>query len=613
MLPLRCARVLWLGVLGSVALGSVSGAAAAQGVSAAAPKAKGNASAEAGVPLPYPGGSGTALGERIATLLAQPAVSRAHWGIAVTTLDGTPLYGLDEGKLFRPASTAKLFTTAAAMDLLGPATRVTTVVAADAPPNASGLVEGDLVIHGVGDPALGGEHYPYENAGERQARLKKAMKQEQAAEDAAARAAAQAERTRQKQAREPTDERAVASAENSASDQTREASLPDALLTMDSLAAQVAAAGVKGLTGAVRADQSLWHGASFGPSWDAGDAVWGYGASVSALEFNDGQLQMRISPGMSAGEKVHAEIEPNLAFAGLPNGTAVTVAAEKEAGIDVLPHGFPAANELTGAVALGHPQTEEIAVQVPALFAADALEQRLLAHGIRGGTGAQVSGSPPAEDARSFLTQVREPVDLTVRPEDATSPTCGRDFRCGIVLARHVSPTVAEDVQVTLKESQNLHAEMLLRRLGRAYGREGTFAQGARVVRQWSINAGLAGDDFTLYDGSGLSTHDVVTPRAEAQLLAFAARQPWFAQWRVALPVGGVDGTLAGRFKDAPLKGHVFAKTGTLGESRALAGYLDCASGRTVIFSVLVDNHLPGTTADREAMDRIVAAIAEMQ
>ncbi len=130
------------------------------------------------------------------------------------------------------------------------------------------------------------------------------------------------------------------------------------------------------------------------------------------------------------------------------------------------------------------------------------------------------------------------------------------------------------------------------------------------MVRQFLLNAGLDGDDFVFYDGSGLSGHDLVTPRATAKLLAYATSQPWFAQWKASLPVGGQDGTLAGRFAKPPLKDHLFAKTGTLSEARALSGYVDCASGNTVIFSVMVDNHAPNTPADREAMDSIVAAIA---
>ena len=139
-----------------------------------------------------------------------------------------------------------------------------------------------------------------------------------------------------------------------------------------------------------------------------------------------------------------------------------------------------------------------------------------------------------------------------------------------------------------------------------------------QIENEFLQYAGLNRDDVVLYDGSGLSMKDLIAPRAEVQLLAYAAKQPWFAQWKAALPVGGVDGTLSGRFKGSkekpdPLKGKVFAKTGTLGESRALAGYVECASGKTVIFSVMVDNHLPGSSADREAMDRIVSAIAETQ
>jgi D-alanyl-D-alanine carboxypeptidase/D-alanyl-D-alanine-endopeptidase (penicillin-binding protein 4) len=124
------------------------------------------------------------------------------------------------------------------------------------------------------------------------------------------------------------------------------------------------------------------------------------------------------------------------------------------------------------------------------------------------------------------------------------------------------------------------------------------------------VHAGLDPADFVFYDGSGLSGHDLVAPRATAQLLAYATKQPWFAQWKAALPVGGEDGTLSSRFPDAPLKDHLFAKTGTLGESRALSGYLDTASGKQVIFSIMVDDHAPNTSADRRVMDEIVAAIA---
>jgi D-alanyl-D-alanine carboxypeptidase/D-alanyl-D-alanine-endopeptidase (penicillin-binding protein 4) len=184
-----------------------------------------------------------------------------------------------------------------------------------------------------------------------------------------------------------------------------------------------------------------------------------------------------------------------------------------------------------------------------------------------------------------------------------------------MTMPAHTSPTLLEDVVLTNKSSLNLHAELLLRRLGArfaytGYPLPGTFADGAHVVRQFLIDAGIDKDDFVFYDGSGLSDKDLVTPRATAKLLRFAVTQPWGAAWKASLPVAGEDGSLAERFEKPPLKDHVFAKTGTLGEARALSGYLDCASGRTVIFSIMVGNHLPGNNADRNVMDKIVAAIA---
>ena len=108
----------------------------------------------------YPTGSGTALGRQIDALLADPSVSRAHWGIAVTTLDGTPLYGHAEAKLFRPASNNKIFTTATAMALLGPYKSFQTRIYGNLDA-ATGTVTGDLTLVGGGDANFGADDLPY--------------------------------------------------------------------------------------------------------------------------------------------------------------------------------------------------------------------------------------------------------------------------------------------------------------------------------------------------------------------------------------------------------------------------------------------------------------------
>ncbi len=109
---------------------------------------------------------------------------------------------------------------------------------------------------------------------------------------------------------------------------------------------------------------------------------------------------------------------------------------------------------------------------------------------------------------------------------------------------------------------------------------------------------------------SGLSPSDLVTPRAFTSLLVYAARQNWGDAFRATLPIGGVDGSLASRFREPLLKGKIFAKTGTLSEASALSGYLIAASGQTVAFSILCDNHSPASEGDRATIDKIVDAIA---
>ena len=84
-----------------------------------------------------------------------------------------------------------------------------------------------------------------------------------------------------------------------------------------------------------------------------------------------------------------------------------------------------------------------------------------------------------------------------------------------------------QDITVTNKVSQNLHAELLLRLLGKLLAEDGSLAQGTRVVRQFLINAGISDQDFFFYDGSGMSMDDRIAPRANTKLLAYVARQPW--------------------------------------------------------------------------------------
>jgi D-alanyl-D-alanine carboxypeptidase/D-alanyl-D-alanine-endopeptidase (penicillin-binding protein 4) len=503
----------------------------------------------------------TMLERRIAAMTAEPKVARDHWGIAVYTLDGRMIVGLNEGQLFEPASNAKLFTTAAALALLGEkGTLETTVIGRgfwNGTPGALTL-RGNLMIVGSGDANLNGRELPYTGGHNETG-----------------------------------------------------PNLP--LQYLEEMVDGVVANGLVKVDGDVVGDDTLFPWEPYPIDWAADDLVWGYGAPVSALTVNDNQMKVKVIPA-AAGMKATIEVIPPIQYYTVVNEVMTgpakhggSVQFERALGSKTL--------RIYGTIATdAAPDVEEIAIQDPAEYAAIAFKAMLEVRGV------VVSGVARAVhrvsvDAKGFQAEVREalPEGRMIGPKVRVPTICFDE--CGGVpqertLAVHRSPQLGDDIELTNKVSQNLHAELLLRDLGVQAGSDGSSAQGVRVVRSFLLHASIGGDDVVLYDGSGMSGHDLVTPRATAKLLVYAATQPWAALYKSSLPLGGVDGTLAARFTKPPLKLKVWGKTGTNSEARALSGYVECASGQTVAFSVMVGNHPPGTTADREVMDRIVEAIA---
>jgi D-alanyl-D-alanine carboxypeptidase/D-alanyl-D-alanine-endopeptidase (penicillin-binding protein 4) len=517
---------------------------------------------------------------QIAGLLSDPAVARSHWGIDVTELDGAPIYALNEGQFFQPASNAKLFTTAAAMAVLGPTKTFETRVVAKGT-ISQGVLKGDLELIGGGDANLSGRVFPYALVAPPPPRTKKP---------------------------------GVAAATTPA--------LPAELKPLrhlEEMADKVAALGLKVIEGDVVGDDTYFAWEPYGTDWALDDLVWGYGAPVSALSVNDNKVKVTVTGG-KRGDPPAVAMEPDVEYYTVKNrvtsgGDAKTVGMDRAPGSKVL--------NLFGAIAPNGTDVEDVAILDPAEYAATALKQMLEARGVTVKGKVRVRHWVPAEMSGAMNSMADSP-----RPANGAEPaTSGKVRGCPMmmgmtepveetVLATHTSPTLGQDVVWTNKVSQNLHAEIMLRNMGKAAGCMGTLRSGTTAVRSFLVKAGVDKDDFVLYDGSGLSGHDLVTPRATVKLLQFAAMdpktgaaQPWFAAWKRSLPVGGMDGSLESRFTKE-LKGKVFAKTGTLGETRALSGYVDCASGKTVAFSIFVGNHAPGSMADRDVMDKIVAAIA---
>ena len=175
-------------------------------------------------------------------------------------------------------------------------------------------------------------------------------------------------------------------------------------------------------------------------------------------------------------------------------------------------------------------------------------------------------------------------------------------------LARLAGPPLRETATVTNVVSQNVYAELLLRRVGRLQG-SGSIADGQAAVARMLTAAGVPRTAYDFADGSGMSNYNRVSPRGMVAFLTWAARQPWGEGWRGTLATPG-RGTLRRRFKATPLDGRLWAKTGTLNATNALAGYLRAKSGRMLAFAFYA-NDVPGDASATAAMDRTLLEIAE--
>ena len=379
----------------------------------------------------------------------------------------------------------------------------------------------------------------------------------------------------------------------------------DPLHVLEKLADEVVKKGVKYIDGDVVADDSYFAFERYGEGWSQDDLVWAEGAPVSALTINDNVIFVNVLPGAHPGDKAFVSLTPFSGYYTIDNRVMTTPAGS---GRKLYINREPGSTVLTlwGSMPMDDAGANEgLAMEDPAEFAASLFRHLLEVRGIAI-YGKQRTRHTELASLSTFTTIVI----ASSRGGDEhslTSPTGS------LVLAEYQSPPLSEDIQVINKVSQNLHAEILLRLLGREKGTGGTVQAGLEVLRGFLNNAGLSGDDYAFYDGSGLSRENLVTPHAVVELLRYASTQPWGREFHDSLPSAGVDGSLADRCKDLDPAARVYAKTGSLDGVKTLSGYAVTAKGEKVAFSILANNlSLPGKQVN-DAIDRVIEAAVNGQ
>ena len=341
----------------------------------------------------------------------------------------------------------------------------------------------------------------------------------------------------------------------------------DPLLVIRDLAAQVAAKGIRRVEGRVLVDVSLF---------PEGERELGTGVVISPIVVNDNLVDVTVGPGAALGAPATLSPSPATSYVhfvnqvetGAPDSRPMIRIAEDVANPDgsrqvKVAGSFPAGKP---PILYSYPVAE------PSRFARVTLTEALAEKGVAVNESKDAGAVDFAGLAKSYT-----------------------DERA---VAEHVSPPLREEVKVTLKVSQNLHASLTPSLLA-ALLRKDKDQTGFDLEREFLTSLGLDLSGAQQADGAGGDAH--YTPEFMVAYLAAMAKRPDFNVFQSALPILGRDGTLFDIQPDSPAAGHVFAKTGTYGvddplnrrvlvTGKGLAGYLTTAAGRRLAFAIYVNN-----------------------
>ncbi len=313
--------------------------------------------------------------------------------------------------------------------------------------------------------------------------------------------------------------------------------------------------GLREVRGDIIGDDSYFDSQYYGP-WPDTDANRWYAARVSALSFNDNCIDIRVSPS-TPGLRANISKSPWTSYVKVINRATTTNRKQNSVWFTPAADGNIVIN---GQIWTGR-QVEVlyVPVQNPALYSATVFKETL-----------ERSEVPVSGKAR-----VLRPNEMSVAHRDGA-----------VLVAEYESLPLSEMIKVVNKRSQNLHAELLLKQIGRKAGFGGSFQGGAKAIDQFLLEMELYPVD--IQDGSGLCRTNRASAHSIVQLLKYMDSSAWAEVYRDSLAVAGVDNSVRSMAGIAP-NGNLVGKTGSLNKVVAFSGY---ATGRTerLAFSIIANN-----------------------
>lgn len=349
--------------------------------------------------------------------------------------------------------------------------------------------------------------------------------------------------------------------------------------------AAIQKAGIKYLKGDIIADESYFDQNTLADSWVWGDLGNYYGAGVSGLNFNDNQYRIKFKPGADEGDPATLlGIEPAIPYLTFKN---LVTTGERGSGDKTIVYGNPLSTHvvLTGTVPRGVPAfSVRGSIPAPGSYVAYAFRQNL---------AAVIKVIP---DTTSFLSP--KPV-MPIAPRK--------------VLDEYKSPPLRDICQQANFWSVNLYADAFLKKAGKTLEGKSDYDAAVRAVTNywWNRTADMRG--FFIKDGSGLSPSGSLTTNNLTDILSLATREKFYPDFYKSIAVLGVNGTVRNLGKGTKAAGNIRAKSGSIGGTRAYAGYVTAKSGLILSFAIIANKYQQENSRTvSEELVRIMTLLAQL-
>jgi len=356
-------------------------------------------------------------------------------------------------------------------------------------------------------------------------------------------------------------------------------SLKNAQLTV--LAKQLRQQGITQITQLI-ADDSYFQGDIFPPSWQWEDVQASYGAPINSLIVNENAAVLTAVP-QNVGQPLQLKwADPTEAYQWRVVNSSITTQKDEPGSVRVN-------RDLKGAVLY-------IQGQLPVNSPPD------------------ITGIAVFDPIQNFLRHFRQ--SLITEGIAVKQTSIATDSNNESEVAAIESPPLSQLLLETNLNSNNLYAEALLRSLANNQPlakNQSTADVGLKVMGNTLTQLGVDATSYKLFDGSGLSRKNLITPEALVQVLQAMAASSEAKTFRASLPVAGVSGTLTNRFRNTPAQGIVEAKTGTLMGAISLSGYVNSSQYEPLAFSIMVNQSEQPSSAIRQAIDDVVVLLTQLR